>query len=124
MSTMLEAPGVPFPLMPSANSSWSIDPASASLSIVAAPHSDLFVDPRSASQVTAEAALDAATLLGSPPAGDFQLRARVTVGFASTYDAGALLLWIDGRHPVPGFTGRGRRRGPCRRARGRRRRPA
>jgi hypothetical protein len=71
MSTMLEAPGVPFPLMPSANSSWSIDPASASLSIVAAPHSDLFLDPRSASQVTAEAALDAATLLGSPPAGDF-----------------------------------------------------
>jgi len=42
--------------------------------------------------------LNAATLLGVPPAGDFQLSARVTVGFGATYDAGVLLLWIDERH--------------------------
>ena len=37
----------------------------------------------------------AATLLGVPPAGDFQLSARVRVGFRSTFDAGVLLLWLD-----------------------------
>jgi regulation of enolase protein 1 (concanavalin A-like superfamily) len=42
--------------------------------------------------------LNAATLLGVPPAGDFQLSARVSVDFASTFDAGVLLLWIDERH--------------------------
>ncbi|WP_208867453.1 DUF1349 domain-containing protein [Streptomyces himastatinicus] len=37
-------------------------------------------------------------MLGQPPAGDFQLSARVSVGFSSTFDAGVLLLWIDERH--------------------------
>jgi regulation of enolase protein 1 (concanavalin A-like superfamily) len=41
--------------------------------------------------------LNAATLLGVPPDGDFQFSARVTVEFASTYDAGVLLLWINDR---------------------------
>ena len=42
--------------------------------------------------------LNAATLLVSPPAGDFQFSARVTVDFRSQYDAGVLLLWIDEQH--------------------------
>jgi regulation of enolase protein 1 (concanavalin A-like superfamily) len=42
--------------------------------------------------------LNAATLLGAPPAGDFRLSARATVGFGAAYDAGVLLLWIDERH--------------------------
>jgi regulation of enolase protein 1 (concanavalin A-like superfamily) len=42
--------------------------------------------------------LNAATLLGLPPDGDFQFSARVTVGFAATYDAGVLLVWVDDRH--------------------------
>jgi hypothetical protein len=42
--------------------------------------------------------LDAATLLGTPPAGDFQLSARVTVDFVAQYDAGVLMVWIDERH--------------------------
>ncbi len=42
--------------------------------------------------------LNAATLLGRPPDGDFQFSARATVGFASTYDAGVLLLWAGERH--------------------------
>jgi hypothetical protein len=42
--------------------------------------------------------LNAATLLGTPPDGDFQFSARVTVGFASTFDAGVLLLWSGERH--------------------------
>jgi regulation of enolase protein 1 (concanavalin A-like superfamily) len=41
--------------------------------------------------------LNAATLLGVPPDGDFQFSARVTVEFASTYDAGVLLVWINDR---------------------------
>ena len=48
--------------------------------------------------LNAESMLNAATLLGAPPEGDFQLSARVTVDFASTFDAGVLLLWIDERH--------------------------
>jgi regulation of enolase protein 1 (concanavalin A-like superfamily) len=42
--------------------------------------------------------LNAATLLGVPPAGDFQFSARVSVDFRSHYDAGVLLLWIDEQH--------------------------
>lgn len=63
------------------------------MTATAAPRSDLFVDPGGAA-----AMLNAATLLGAPPAGDFQLSARVTVDFAATYDAGVLLLWVDERH--------------------------
>src|SRR5258708_8925858 len=54
----------------------------------------MFIDPGA----DAEPTLNAVTLLGVPPDGDFQFSARVTVAFASTFDAGALLLWIDERH--------------------------
>ena len=33
-----------------------------------------------------------------PPAGDFQLSARVTVGFADAFDAGVLLVWAGEQH--------------------------
>jgi uncharacterized protein len=95
---MIEVRGVPFPLTPSAGSAWNIEPEPGAISIRAAPRSDIFIDPRSASPIDAGSQLNAATLLGSPPSGDFQLRARVTVDFASTFDAGALLLWIDERY--------------------------
>ena len=98
MSKMFNVPGVPFPLTPSAGSSWNIEPDKESISITAAAHSDIFIDPRSDPQLDAGSLLNAATLLGSPPSGDFQLRARVTVGFASMFDAGALVLWLDQRH--------------------------
>jgi regulation of enolase protein 1 (concanavalin A-like superfamily) len=64
----------------------------------AAPHSDIFIDPGADTLLNAESMLNAATLLGVPPEGDFQFSARVTVEFASTYDAGVLLLWINDRH--------------------------
>src|SRR5262245_48355590 len=98
MPTILDVPGVPFPLTPSAHSPWHIEPGAGAISVVATPHSDIFIDPRGASPLGAGTVLNAATLLGSPPAGDFQLRARVTVDFASMFDAGVLLLWIDERH--------------------------
>ena len=64
VADQLRVPGVPFPLVPSAEGLWRVS---------------------------------AATLLGDVPEGDFQLSARVTVGFASTFDAGVLLLWRDER---------------------------
>jgi regulation of enolase protein 1 (concanavalin A-like superfamily) len=90
--------GIPFALTPSSGSTWSTDAASAALRVSAAPHSDIFVDPTGAAQVNAETMLNAVTLLGEVPDGDFQLRARVEVEFAATFDAGVLLLWFDDRH--------------------------
>ncbi len=54
----------------------------------AGPRTDLFVDPRSGSPT-----VNGPRLLGPPPDGNFQLAARVEVGFAGTYDAGTLLVW-------------------------------
>ena len=96
MSSMIAVPGLPFALLPSSASSWSIN--ADSVSVTAIPHSDIFIDPGSDSQLNAESLLNAATLLGSAPVGDFQFSARVKVDFASTFDAGALLLWMDERH--------------------------
>jgi regulation of enolase protein 1 (concanavalin A-like superfamily) len=66
--------------------SWAL--ADESLAGSAGARTDLFVDPDNGT-----ATLNAPRLLTSAPAGDFQLAARVEVGFESTYDAGVLLLW-------------------------------
>jgi regulation of enolase protein 1 (concanavalin A-like superfamily) len=95
--TTLHAPGVPFLLTPSFGEAWAVDGPSGTVAATAAPHSDIFIDPGAGSTLNAESMLNAATLLGVPPTGDFQLSARVTVDFASTFDAGVLLLWIDER---------------------------
>jgi hypothetical protein len=76
---------------------WEAPPASwnivdqATLTITAGARTDLFVDP----QGTAET-LNAPRLLADVT-GDFLLSARVTVGFAATFDAGVLLLYA-GEH--------------------------
>ncbi len=98
MTTALNVPGVPFPLTPSSGGEWEIDEAAGTMKVNAAPHSDIFLDPGADSQLNAESMLNAATLLGLPPEGDFQLSARVTVDFDATFDAGVLFLWIDDRH--------------------------
>ena len=74
------------------------------MTVAAQGHTDIFIDPGNGSAaagagaaLNAESMLNAATLLGEVPSGDFQLSARVTVGFASTFDAGVLLLWLDER---------------------------
>jgi uncharacterized protein len=91
----LEVPGVPFALVPAPAAAWRTDGGTVGGS--AAPHSDLFVDPGAGTTLNAESLLNAATLLGLPPEGDFQFSARVSVGFAATYDAGVLLLWAGER---------------------------
>lgn len=62
----------------------------AEIRMTAAPRTDLFVDPGGS-----EPTLNADRQVGPPPAGPFQLSARVRVDFAGTYDAGALLAWVD-----------------------------
>jgi regulation of enolase protein 1 (concanavalin A-like superfamily) len=100
---LLKVPGVPFPLTPSPAGIWRVDETTGAVTVSAQPHTDIFIDPGDASAgagaaLNAESMLNAATLLGDIPEGDFQLSARVTVGFASTFDAGVLLLWTDERH--------------------------
>jgi regulation of enolase protein 1 (concanavalin A-like superfamily) len=98
VTDQFEIPGVPFPFVPSPAPSWRLDPEAGAVRATAAPHTDLFIDPGSGTTLNAESLLNAATLLGTAPPGDFQLSARVTVDFAATYDAGVLLLWVDERH--------------------------
>lgn len=59
------------------------------LTMDAGPRTDMFVDPQGREPV-----FNAARLLG-PIEGDFTLSAMVTVGFAATFDAGALLIQGD-----------------------------
>jgi hypothetical protein len=98
MTTAWNLPGLPFTLSPSDAAAWTITEAPATVTAGATPHSDIFIDPGTGNQLNAESMLNAATLLGIPPDGDFQFSARVTVAFASTYDAGVLLLWLDDHH--------------------------
>lgn len=98
MTTLVNIPGVPFPLLPSPAGAWKLDEQAGVVVATAGPRSDIFIDPGGTAPLDAESMLNAATLLGTPPAGDFRLSARVTVSFGATYDAGVLLLWIDERH--------------------------
>src|SRR5262245_25355640 len=75
---VVNLPGVPFPLEPVPADAWRV--GTSSVTVIAPPRSDIFVDPGD----TPESTLNAATLLGVAPDGDFQLSARVTVDFATT----------------------------------------
>jgi len=66
---------------------WTLDPDD-TLTGWAGRQTDLFIDP-----ADGRPTLNAPRLLTAAPAGDFQLAARVEVGFGATYDAGVLLLW-------------------------------
>jgi regulation of enolase protein 1 (concanavalin A-like superfamily) len=101
MHETVAVPGLPFALTASQDSQWRVDPAEGVVAITAAPHSDIFIDPSGASgddQVNAENLMNAVTLLGEPPEGDFQFSARVGVIHNATFDAGVLLLWVDAAH--------------------------
>jgi regulation of enolase protein 1 (concanavalin A-like superfamily) len=91
----MKVPGVAFPFSPTPSGAWQVDEAAGTVTVTAAPHTDIFVDPGGSATLNAESMLNAATLLGVPPEDDFQFSARVTVDFAATYDAGVLLLWAD-----------------------------
>lgn len=90
--SMIRVPALPFPLVPSVDVPWDLRETGA-LAATGAAGTDIFVPPASG-----DAKLDAATLLGEAPTGDFRLSARVTVDFRATFDAGVLLLWLDEAH--------------------------
>jgi uncharacterized protein len=77
---------------------WMHDRPAGAVVARAPGHTDLYVNPGGVGSADAESLLNAATLLGAAPPGDFQFGARVTVDFVSQYDAGVLLLWVDERH--------------------------
>ena len=76
----------------------TVDELAGTITVIADPHSNILIDPGAGSTLKAESMLNSATLLGVPPTGDFQLSARVSVDFASTFNAGVLPLWVDERH--------------------------
>lgn len=88
---MINIPTLPYALdwqVPALNASYAGD----KLSIAAGPKTDLFTDPGGS-----------ITIANTPrlmfkPEGDFMLRATVTVPFASTYDAGVLVAYVDETH--------------------------
>ena len=90
---MLTSAVNPEALLPGLDLNWLTEPAGAqlehgSLEITAGAATDWFIDPGGGSAPM----LNAPALVGSP-SGDFLLGARVAVEFASTFDAGALVLF-------------------------------
>ncbi|MFC8682026.1 DUF1349 domain-containing protein [Microbacterium ureisolvens] len=96
MSTSFAVPGVPFELIASEGSDWTV--ADDRVAVNAPAHSDLFVDPSGESGTAAETMLNAVTLLGTPGEGDFVFSARAGADFRAMFDAAVLLIWADERH--------------------------
>ncbi|MEU9204478.1 DUF1349 domain-containing protein [Streptomyces sp. NPDC048332] len=89
----LSLPELPFPLEPFGPATgWNHQDGV--LTARAGARQDRFVPPGGAALDTES---DAPRLLGPAPAGDFQLIARVRVGFAAAFDAGVLYLHIGDR---------------------------
>jgi hypothetical protein len=91
--TDLRVPGLPFALESSGSPACAASLAGGALTLASGPKSDLFIDP------TGDEAgrPDAGRWTGLPGDSDFTLRARVTVGFAATFDAGVLLVYQSER---------------------------
>jgi hypothetical protein len=84
----LTHPSLPFVLRPAGGKScaFSVDEAG-TLTLSGEARSDLFIDPAGEGEQA-----EAGYLVGVPPYGDFTLAARITVPFASDFDAGVLLV--------------------------------
>ncbi len=89
---------LPFPVTPSSPGVWRRDAPGDAVVSTATGHTDFYLNPAGAESADAETMLNAATLLGTPPAGDYQLSARLQVDFRNRYDAGVLMLWIDSKN--------------------------
>lgn len=91
--TALKLPGLPFALEPEGSPPPGCRITNGeTLTLTAAGRTDMFVDPAGADQVP-----DAGRFVGLPPGGDFTLAARVSVEFASMFDAGVLLVYAAER---------------------------
>lgn len=98
MATPLPIDLLPFPVVASHRGVWQRDHTTGGVVARAPARTDFYINPGGDDAGDAESMLNAATLLGTPPAGDFQLSARVTVDFAAQYDAGVLMVWRDASH--------------------------
>ena len=98
MTDIVRLPQFPFPVTASHPDVWHRDGPAGAVIAHAPGHTDFYVNPGGADSADAETMLNAVTLLGLPPVGDFQFSARVSVDFRSQYDAGVLLLWADETH--------------------------
>jgi regulation of enolase protein 1 (concanavalin A-like superfamily) len=91
--TGLVIPGLPFPLEASGSPACQATVSGEGLVLIGGANSDLFIDP--AGEEAARP--DAGRLTGLPGDQDFTFSARVTVRFASAFDAGVLLLHLSER---------------------------
>lgn len=91
--TGLVIPGLPFPLEASGSPACQATVSGEGLVLTGGANSDLFIDPAGEEG----ARPDAGRLTGLPGDQDFTLSARVTVRFASVFDAGVLLLHLSER---------------------------
>lgn len=98
MTDRLPVPELPFPVAPSQLGVWRREEQAGAVIADAPAHTDLYINPGGEDAGDAQSMLTAATLLGTPPTGDFQLIAKVTVEFSAQFDAGVLLIWVDERH--------------------------
>ncbi|GAB3123528.1 DUF1349 domain-containing protein [Streptomyces calidiresistens] len=85
--TTVNVPGLPFPLVPEGAPGCAHEVTGDALRLTTGARTDLFLDPAGLTDPS-----DVGRLVGVPPEGDFSLTARARVGFASTYDAGVLLV--------------------------------
>ncbi|MEU0137747.1 DUF1349 domain-containing protein [Streptomyces sp. NPDC006296] len=91
--TALRIDELPFPLEPfGPDGGWAYE--GGALTGSAGPKQDRFVAPGGDAEASPS---DAPRLLGAVPEGDFQLIARVKVGFAAAFDAGVLYLHVGER---------------------------
>jgi hypothetical protein len=91
--TGLVIPGLPFPLEASGTPACQATVSGEGLVLTGGANSDLFIDPAGEEG----ARPDAGRLTGLPGDQDFTFSARVTVRFASAFDAGVLLLHLSER---------------------------
>ena len=91
--TDLRLPGVPFPFESSGTPACPATMEGGRLTLVSGAKSDLFIDPAGDEARRP----DAGRWTGLPGDDDFTFAARVTVGFASVFDAGVLLLYLSER---------------------------
>jgi regulation of enolase protein 1 (concanavalin A-like superfamily) len=91
--TDLHLPGLPFPLTSSGSPACQASVSAGALTLTSGPKSDMFIDP-AGDEATRP---DAGRFTGLPGEADFRLSARVTVGFATTFDAGVLLVYLSER---------------------------
>lgn len=89
----MHLPGIPFELETNDPQNWKYNKNKKTLEVFALPHSDIYINPAGSSSKDAQSLMNATTLLGVPPAGDFQISARISVVFKSQFDAGVLLIW-------------------------------